>query len=135
MTIDFTLQQTLDTVVQHLKAGGKQSVVYFKGRTAHCKYRGPNGAACFVGLMIPDDIAEENEGNSAEDVVASMLGVRCTELDGDEAAFASALCDLQAIHDRNRNWASDGLLNDEGWRLLKEWAEDNKLEWPEDAKE
>jgi hypothetical protein len=53
-----SLQNTFNTVVEHLRRQGRQSI-----RGHSCLYRGPEGRKCAAGWLIPDDLYEpEMEG-------------------------------------------------------------------------
>src|SRR5437899_3188379 len=53
-----TNQETFNTVVEHLRRQGRQSI-----RGHSCLYRGPEGTKCAAGWLIPDDLYQpEMEG-------------------------------------------------------------------------
>lgn len=112
----YTLQQSLDIIVAHLKAGGKRSYAAFD---LSCMYRGDSGAKCFFGLLIPDDVAKKYEGTCASGVLYSCYGV-------EKGPTLNAFDNLQEIHDHPGHWTA-GEFNEEGWAALKEWAKDNNL--------
>tara|TARA_R100000654_G_scaffold2744_3_gene9992 strand:+ start:664 stop:1071 length:408 start_codon:yes stop_codon:yes gene_type:complete len=131
--ITFTLQQALDKVVAHLLNGGVQSV----RDTGHpalggpaCLYRGDDGAKCFIGLMIPDDLYnptwDDPEGAAA---TASDL---CEQ--GVIDAPSQAMEQLQKIHDVDHHWNNGrNKFSSIGWGALKLWATRYELIYPEDA--
>jgi len=127
--IKFTLDGLYTTVVKHLKAGGKQSVS--RGpilASPQCKYRGADGAKCFIGLMIPDD----KYYDSLEGGVASCDLIRMEFIGQDDTGphsgydFSYALSKLQEIHDTPYNWGDDGEFM--SWGVLEAWAKEFEVE-------
>lgn len=51
MTKKFTKQETFDMICEGLKAQGWRK----SGRQDSCKYRGPRGLKCAVGVLLADD--------------------------------------------------------------------------------
>ena len=47
-----TQQEIFDTVLAHLRKQGKASM----SGADSCRYRGPDGTACAVGCLIPDEL-------------------------------------------------------------------------------
>ena len=125
--IKFTLDGLYTTVVEHLKAGGKQSAKGGRdGAGAKCKYRGADGAKCFIGLMIPDDKFEHewDSGKSTLDLVAVATVI---VEDSGKSGSAHQLKCLQQIHDTEDNWdANSGEFV--GWEELQEWAYRNDVQ-------
>lgn len=86
-----TLQEVFDTVASHLLTQGVRSDL----SSGTCRYRGPNGTKCAVGVLIPDGAyLEAMEGESVwggyVDLVLSGLGLgHAVEL----------LASLQSCHD------------------------------------
>lgn len=50
-----TAQEIFDRVWRHFVTEGNPRSVHEYGGGSACAYRGPNGARCAVGLLIPDD--------------------------------------------------------------------------------
>lgn len=95
-------QEIFDKVVAHLRKQGKPSAAYIGFPYKSCLYRGPEGAMCAVGCLIPDDMYDESmEGNdlySLPDDVLDYLGEHNLHL----------LDGLQAAHDM---WAEQDTSN------------------------
>lgn len=101
-----TLQEILDTVVDHLLAQGKQSVV-----AGVCRYRSKDGLSCAVGCLIKDEFyVDSMEGAYADSsLVVDILhssGVipNCNYTQ----PGLRLLCDLQGAHDDAENWVMGG---------------------------
>lgn len=63
-----------------------------------CKYRGPNGLKCAVGMLIPDELYEDTfEGHSASSsgVIKALVKAGMPNT----VAFADFLENLQDVHD------------------------------------
>ena len=58
-----TMQETYDTVVEHLLKQGGPSML--KGSNVTCAYRGDNGRKCAAGILIPDDRYHPNMENKS----------------------------------------------------------------------
>jgi hypothetical protein len=116
--IKFSIEQVYNTVVKHLKAGGKRSVRDYNTMNI-CSYRGDDGAKCFVGLMIPDDKyhPEFERGMSARAMVENKI------IEG-SVDFGYALSDLQELHDNPLYWNEDGSFN--GYDSLDNWYSVNR---------
>jgi hypothetical protein len=82
-----TKQEQFNKVVAHARKQGEVAVNSY----GECQYRAEDGAKCFVGCLIPDDIYEPDmEGLSARDVIIRH------DLDLDVS-----LCNLlQIVHDQ-----------------------------------
>jgi hypothetical protein len=121
--ITFTLQQALDTVVEHLNSGSKE-----QNSGPYCLYRGPKGAKCFIGIMIPDDAYDPTWDKPAGAMAAPDLRIEKIIPD------IPALDDLQRIHDDSDNWyGNGGSFSSTGWGKLKLWAKQNSLDYPVSA--
>lgn len=95
-----TEQEAFDTVVRHLFAQGRQSASGAPPNENKCLYRGPGGAKCAVGCLIPDrlyDPAMEDK-NSEELVHGAFPSL------GFLAPLSGILYDLQWVHDSDENW-------------------------------
>tara|TARA_R100000234_G_C4986113_1_gene173310 strand:+ start:400 stop:828 length:429 start_codon:yes stop_codon:yes gene_type:complete len=134
--ITFTLQQNLETVVTYLLNGGGQSIRNPQSPGVGgpvCLYRGPDGAKCFVGVMIPDidynpnwddpntEAKDAYELVSEEDLTIDLM---------DKEEGAEALVGLQKIHDNDNMWTADR-KKFIGWGALKSWAKKWSLTLPE----
>jgi hypothetical protein len=83
-----TKQEIFDKVATHLLAQGKPSFTRFGG----CQYRGPNGAKCAAGVLIPDDLYDPGyEGDAADHLPARVM-----EVFGEHRDFVLT---LQIAHD------------------------------------
>ena len=61
------LQEIFNVAVEHLRRQGERSVAFPGMSSMSCKYRGPNGLKCAIGVFIPDEeYREEFEGRTAE---------------------------------------------------------------------
>ena len=134
--ITFTLQQALDTVVSHLLNGGIRSVranpdQQFGGPS--CLYRGDNGAKCFVGVLMPDDLYNPTWDDPEGDPMSAQTLCEKGHIDSPDLAFAIALNKLQSIHDLSMNWDDGVKFNSFGWDNLKRWALTHNLVYPENA--
>ena len=78
-----TNEQAFKTMARHMLAQGKRSVAVardsFGVEHESCRYRGPDGLKCAVGVLIPDEEYRESlEGLSAENIpgnVPSLEGI------------------------------------------------------------
>lgn len=128
--ITFTLQQALDTVVEHLKSGAVRSVMCDETAEEqnggpYCLYRGPKGAKCFIGVMIPDEVYDPTWDKPVGAMSAAELRKASV------IPNIPALDDLQRIHDDGENWyGNGGRFSGKGWGELKLWATQNSLEFP-----
>lgn len=83
-----TKQETFDTIVAHLRKQNARSTSGFG-----CKYRGPNGRKCAVGILIPDDKYKQDMEQCNCDIVhiATLL---------EQLGHDVPLCrDMQTVHD------------------------------------
>jgi hypothetical protein len=97
-----TNQQVFDFVATHLFAQGRQA----KDIDGSCMYRSPEGNACAVGCLIPDDMYKsEMEFRGVVRLVetAALRGYTVPDLIKDKI---SLLYKLQQTHDLNQNWES-----------------------------
>lgn len=89
MTETRTDQETFEIVWNGLKAQGFERSLM----RGNCAYRGPNGAKCAAGHLIPDD-----------EYSADMEGRHCLAIAGGDLFFGSNPClvsSCQAVHDHN----------------------------------
>lgn len=92
--IEITKQEIYNTVVSHLLSMDGRSMVR-KGYS--CRYRGPNGAMCAAGVLIPDHVYKRTMENTA-------FTDLCYEgrIDADDNVI-NFIQDLQEIHDFSLN--------------------------------
>lgn len=116
-----TRQEIFDIVSAHLLTQNEKSVVVAHNGVSQCKYRGPRGLKCAIGVLIPDEKYDPSwEGRSmhAPDIVFSLT--RACGIRPDDGSFASS---LQQIHDSYDVCA---------WRdQLKLFSSSWNLAWPE----
>lgn len=92
-------QDLFDTIVEHLlampaRSGGRLATGQFE-----CRYRGPDGARCAIGVLIHDDeYRQDMEGNDV--VQLDRDGVLPSRL----AAHLDMLRAMQRIHDKDTAW-------------------------------
>jgi len=119
--ITVSSQYVYTTVFNHLKNGGRQSAVpHANGIGSKCLYRGPDGAKCFIGLLIPDDKFEHewDNGKSALDLVHEGK-IIVEGKNKDRSGYF--LKRMQQMHDAEENWdTNSGEFI--AWKELKEWA-------------
>lgn len=115
-------QEIFNTVVQHLRAQGKQAMGQTLRKGDMCMYLAPDGCKCAAGCLIPpEDYRPEFEGNSIENR-ESAVGVYFKQKfpNSDDRELIQ---DLQNIHDNGEvnTWESQ-------WRYL---ASNYGLDMPE----
>ena len=65
-----TEQEIFDTVLTHLREQGKAAATDDGG----CRYRGPDGTACAVGCLIPDELYDPViEGLSVSQIIRAAV--------------------------------------------------------------
>lgn len=70
-----TLEGVVRLLIGYLKSGQAVQSISSKGDT--CLYRGPNGAQCFVGLFIPDELyKDEYNVKCIDDVFVDAPGIK-----------------------------------------------------------
>ena len=100
--MNLTKQQIFDRATEHLRQQRAQSI---DPVTSVCRYRGPDGLKCAVGVLIPDELySPEMEGLLADEVVKRHPALASLF----SADSPSLLNSLQHVHDF---WA------------LKDWEE------------
>jgi hypothetical protein len=95
-----TNQEAFDKAAVHLIRQGRKSETENHHGGAACRYRGPNGLMCAIGVLIPDWAYEPSiEGVSVDCLNGSALDA----LDGADREF---LYVLQRLHDNDdaRDW-------------------------------
>ena len=120
-----TPQEIYDTVAKHLFTQGKRSGVLWPTGDFRCKYRGPDGTKCAVGVLIPDEVYDPDmEGHS----IVGLFDPDATEKGGFELPAwmkenLKLLVALQGAHDFSRYWHSSPQMN----ARLKQVAQDHGL--------
>lgn len=96
MSVPQTAQELFDQVATHLLTQNAKSIAYSSANDGvSCRYRGPNGLRCAIGIFIPDDQYEPwMEG----EVVTTDLVWKATGLPSHLDTLARA---LQQVHDEN----------------------------------
>jgi len=95
---DATEQQVYDAVAAHLLSMGSQSKVV---QSDSCKYRGPKGKMCAVGVLIPNEIFDvEMEFMPISRLLIHHRSVLPSFL----SRYEPLLSKLQMLHDWNNNW-------------------------------
>lgn len=119
---NLTYETITETLVHHLLNGGVKSVTRKDGLSDalnfNCKYRGDDGAKCFVGLFLTD-------GEVDESWAASYYFDNYVGLPGADIKMST----LQNIHDSSTSWNLNGKFTRRGWFRLRLWAESVKVEW------
>jgi hypothetical protein len=100
-----TPQEIFDTVARHLFTQGERAGrrTVFHRTEFSCRYRGPNGTRCAVGIFIPDSAFDQ----SMEGV--GMVGLLVDHGDKLPAWMrhnSELLERLQTAHDLEENWVS-----------------------------
>ena len=95
------MQEAFDKVWERFVVEGRPASVRVVNGTKRCKYRGPRGARCAVGLLISgDEYRPEMEGKSAGELVEAFDPPSLRALD------CNFLEDLQNAHDDAATWPS-----------------------------
>jgi len=96
----YTKQEAFDTVAKHLFEQGRASK-----RGVYCAYRGEGGTKCAVGVLIPDELYDEEMDNTAYSNPTGIFTVvrKFPELKRifgrGKASIIPMLGDLQYLHD------------------------------------
>lgn len=102
---NFTLVEIADEVLRRLK---KQNA-FSHDQARGCRYRGRNGTACAVGLLIPDaDYHSDLESFGARSLLEKFQPV---EKQGVFTEQANMLCALQQFHDMAASMSSTTQLS------------------------
>ena len=114
-----TLEGVVRLLIGYLKSG--QAVQSISSDGATCFYRGPNGAQCFVGLFIPDELyKDEYNIKCIADVFEDAPEIKvllCSNVIRLETWAA-----LQNVHDNaiKSNFARDALRDLETFSRVRE---------------
>lgn len=124
-----TMQETFDKVATHLIKQGRQSC-----GNGVCAYRGEKDLMCAVGVLIPDDLYNEDmEDKDVLNILEDFPYLR--EVFGatdDDGKMFALLAELQSVHDSQRGLAAsrpeaDGFVGlfdiDKLKTMLRETAE------------
>ena len=77
-----------------------------------CRYRGPDGAMCPVGAVIPDvEYDPSMEDNALSSLVMNLASPVFVKIGG-EKRLVLGLIALQDIHDNEESWWREGLTSD-----------------------
>jgi len=122
MKIPTTTQERFDLIVNHAAKKVKCLIVTtIDGeKTEVCQYRNTSGNRCFIGVLIPDELYnEEMESLRVEKLIGQYESLR--PYLGDDITF---LAWIQKLHDRCKveQWLS----------TLKDYAKGFDLKFPED---
>lgn len=113
----FTTQNgwTKERMLSHIRThfAGKSYTVNAETGQHECKYRGPEGKRCAVGLFIPDDRYRESMDSNYENYATSVL--ERYNLEDAMPISAMGMQQLQQVHD---NSASQNTLTD-----MASWVE------------
>lgn len=131
-------KQVFDAVVKHLFAQGKQAT----GRDGMCKYRGPKGTKCAVGVLIPDDeYGRWMEGQNVAHLLSKWEGRKgFTPTDAYKLIqkHEGLLRELQAVHDSVLAWRSEYDLKHRLQNVAQKFGIKtkvlDKLHFPQNAK-
>lgn len=117
-----TPQEIFDTVVRHLFTQGKrcgERRADEDGGSFQCKYRGPLGTSCAVGVLIPDEAYDPAmEGNA----VVALFDPDATSEGGFKLPDwmkenVRLLSDLQDVHDFECYWSSTKEMQERLFRV------------------
>jgi len=95
--IDLTLQDAFDTVVRHLAQQGQRSVHRSPHGDGLCRYRGPHGRKCAIGIFIPDS----HYDGAMEELPVEDVMIRDYRIDITHPSLTQLLSHLQGAHDRS----------------------------------
>jgi len=104
-----TPQEIFDTVAKHLFAQGERAgrKPSWPGAEFACRYRGPNGTRCAVGIFIPDDVFDQSmEGTG---IIGLLVG-HGDKLPDWMRRNSELLERLQSAHDIEENWSSSARM-------------------------
>lgn len=113
-------QEAFDRVVEHLLTAKKRSVDV---NGNYCLYRSPDGGACAVGALIPDELYHPDMDSRAAQEAGGGTAIYLIidKFPGLAALFSNVnlnlLSALQRIHDDTGNWDQEG-FNAHGCREL-----------------
>jgi hypothetical protein len=118
-----TAQELFETVVHHQRKQGEKSHVKVSGEAYSARYRDPEGRACAIGCLIPNDLYKTSmEGGDVHDLIKS--GLLPMEWSAEFYKNLRLLSALQKIHDQSASF----LDWEKQWRMI---AIDFGLRYPE----
>lgn len=83
-----------------------------------CVYRTPDGKACGVGRLVPDDrMSPELEKEAGYDLVfllGETYGSWAAEKNDVTRAIAGRIDEIQSLHDVESNWKKEGGVSEKG---------------------
>ena len=108
-------QEIFDTVATHLLKQGRRAV---NPDIPHmCHYRGANGTACAVGVLIPDEVYDPMmEGRT----VVKLVNDSTFEIPKWMAKNATLLAWLQNVHDTEVHWRDSATMKEALSKVAKE---------------
>lgn len=111
-------QQFFDITAKHLFEQGVQAV----DNHDNCKYRGPNGTKCAVGVHIPDELYDPmmDDGNTCLSTVTQKV----PQL---QAVRPRLIASMQSAHDTARNWTTSETMRAALRRLAKDYDLDGSI--------
>ena len=93
-----SMQAQFDTIAEHLLTQNRKSL----DRSGECVYRGPNGARCAIGAIIPPEAYKPNmEGENVLTLLEQDLRPLLALSDADSKTTTDFYIDMQNIHDAN----------------------------------
>jgi hypothetical protein len=98
-----TPQEIFDTVARHLFTQGERAgrSPQWQGEQFTCRYRGPHGTRCAVGIFIPDDVYDHTMEGCG---VTGLIVEHGDKLPVWMRRNAELLERLQTAHDLEENW-------------------------------
>ena len=91
-----TMQAQFDTIAEHLLTQNCKSL----DRSGECVYRGPNGAKCAIGAIIPPEAYKPNmEGENVMQLLEQDLAPVLELADAGPVSTELFYIDMQNIHD------------------------------------
>ncbi len=95
----WTKESIIDHIIYNFKGKSvvvHSSAIYPDTGVESCKYRGPNGKKCAVGMFIPDELYHPNIEGSC---IRSTKLININLLKSNFPLHIDAMEDLQEIHD------------------------------------
>lgn len=108
-------QEIFDTVATHLLKQGRRAVN--PDIPERCHYRGANGTACAVGVLIPDEVYDPMmEGRT----VVGLLSHPEFKIPRWMWNNEQLLIELQNVHDVEHNWKGSAIMKGALSKVAKE---------------
>jgi hypothetical protein len=108
---DGTTQGLFDTVTRHLFAQGRpalQNDPHMRRSANGCMYRGPNGTKCAAGVLIPDDLYDDDMENRPASTFMILQAIGISAGSDEQIGL---LGELQRVHDTELVREFDGTFN------------------------